>query len=129
MAESFTADGTGALTKTDARPRSILVTGAAGNIGAYFAEHAPRNYQLRLMVHHMDDDAEKLKNFGEVVPGDVTDINKMKQFCEGIDTVVHMAGAPNPSSTWDQLLQIDIIGTYNVMVAAKQGKCRRVIYA
>lgn len=32
-------------------PRLILVTGAAGNIGKYFAEHANKQkYKLRLMV-------------------------------------------------------------------------------
>lgn len=129
MAESFTAEETGALAKSESGPRTVLVTGAAGNIGAYFAEHAPKDYKLRLMVHHIAEDAEKLRRFGEVVQGDVTDLEKMKEFCRGIDTVVHMAGAPNPSSTWDQLLQINIIGTYNVMVAAKQAGCRRVIYA
>jgi nucleoside-diphosphate-sugar epimerase len=39
-----------------------LVTGAAGNIGAYFAEHAHQNYDLRLMVHQLDQryEAEKV---------------------------------------------------------------------
>ena len=35
--------------------RHVLVTGAAGNIGAYFAAHAHRKYRLRLMVLEDDD--------------------------------------------------------------------------
>src|SRR4051812_29135218 len=30
--------------------RKVLVTGAAGNIGSYFAEHSHNRYALRLMV-------------------------------------------------------------------------------
>jgi len=38
------------MTTTDS-PRLILVTGAAGNIGKYFAKHANKQkYKLRLMV-------------------------------------------------------------------------------
>ena len=41
MAQSFTATGTGALAKTgESTRRRVLVTGAAGNIGSYFAEHS-----------------------------------------------------------------------------------------
>jgi len=36
---------------TTSSPRLILVTGAAGNIGKYFAQHANKQkYSLRLMV-------------------------------------------------------------------------------
>ena len=43
----------------------VLVTGAAGNIGSYFAEHNHDRYTLRLMVREMDEDAKKLLSFGE----------------------------------------------------------------
>ena len=49
--------------------RKVLVTGAEGNIGSYFAEHSHQKYTLRLMVQEMDEDAEKIKSFGEVVQG------------------------------------------------------------
>ena len=35
--------------------RTVIVTGAAGRIGSYFAEHHDRNkYDLRLMVREAD---------------------------------------------------------------------------
>jgi nucleoside-diphosphate-sugar epimerase len=129
MAHSYTAAGTGALAKTSTARRKVLVTGAAGNIGAYFAEHAPDRYDLRLMVHEMDEDAEALKQFGEVVTGDLGDLEHLKRLCAGIDTVVHMAGDPSPSAVWEDLLEANIVGTYNMLIAAKAAGCRRVIYA
>ncbi|MGI8904914.1 MAG: NAD-dependent epimerase/dehydratase family protein [Candidatus Sumerlaeaceae bacterium] len=128
--ESFTGEGPGSLAKTNGQQkRRILVTGAAGNIGSYFAEHASSNYELLLMVHKIDENARALERFGKVVAADITDLAKLKDLCAGVDTVVHMAGAPNPSSTWDVLLPVNIIGTYNIMVAARHAGCRRVIFA
>jgi NAD(P)-dependent dehydrogenase (short-subunit alcohol dehydrogenase family) len=129
MAHSYTAAGTGALAQTSTTRRKVLVTGAAGNIGSYFAEHAPERYELRLMVHSMDEDAEALKQYGEVVTGNLSDLEGLKELCRGIDTVVHMAGDPSPSAVWQDLLEANIVGTYNMCVAAKAAGCRRVIYA
>jgi putative NADH-flavin reductase len=129
MAESFTATGTGALTKArENRKRKVLVTGAAGRIGSYFAEHSQDKYELRLMVQTLED-ARTIEKYGEVVQADLEDLERMKEICEGMDTVVHMAADPSPSATWESLLHANIIGTYNTFVAAKAAGCRRVIYA
>lgn len=108
--------------------RRVLVTGAGGNIGAYFAEHAHERYELRLAAHHPDEHRE-LEKFGELLPADTSDLAGLKKLCEGIDTVVHLAANPSPSATWDELLPANIVGTYNLFVAAKAARCRRVIYA
>jgi nucleoside-diphosphate-sugar epimerase len=106
-----------------------LVTGAAGRIGSYFAEHAPTQYALRLMVQEMDAHAQALQRFGDVVIGDLGDLERMKDLCQDIDTVLHLAADPDPSATWSSLLPANIIGTYNTFVAAKAAGCRRVLYA
>jgi NAD(P)-dependent dehydrogenase (short-subunit alcohol dehydrogenase family) len=114
--------------------RTVLVTGAAGNIGAYFAERATRRYDLSLMVHEATH-GEKIKPFGRVVVADLADLDGLTRLLAGktggpkIDTVLHLAAAASPDSTWDQLLSANIVGTYHVMVAAKAAGCRRVIYA
>jgi NAD(P)-dependent dehydrogenase (short-subunit alcohol dehydrogenase family) len=129
MTESFTATAPGALAKGATTWRRVLVTGAAGNIGKYFAEHSHEQYDLRIMVHHLDESADALRPFGEVVAGELSDLAKLKQICQGIDTVVHMAGDPDPGAAWASLLESNIVGAYNMFVAAKAAGCRRVIYA
>ena len=108
--------------------RVVLVTGAAGNIGSYFAQQNRGRYRLRLMVREPAEHGE-LAEFGEIVRGDITDLDAMKDVCRGVDTVLHLAASASPSSTWDEVLPVNIIGTYNTFVAAKTGGCRRVIYA
>ncbi|RYG48261.1 NAD(P)-dependent oxidoreductase, partial [bacterium] len=41
----------------------------------------------------------------------------------------HMAGDPDASAEWESLHATNIVGTYNVFVAAKAAGCRRVIVA
>ncbi len=129
MAFSFTATGTGALAHTDPQARRrVLVTGAAGRIGSYFAEHSHDRYDLRLMVQQSGD-GDGICAFGEVVTGDLGELERMKELCMGVDTVLHLAGDPSPSATWESLLESNIIGSYNMYVAAKAAGCRRLIYA
>ncbi len=108
--------------------RTVLVTGAAGKIGSYFAEQNRGRYRLRLMLRDRND-GERLAQFGEIVTGDLTDLEQMKELCRGVDTVLHLAASASPSSTWDEILPANIIGTYHIFAAAKSAGCRRVIYA
>jgi dTDP-4-dehydrorhamnose reductase len=130
MAHSFTtAEKSLHETSTSAGKRKVLVTGAAGNIGSYFAEHSHAKYELTLQVKDLDDDAKALEEFGKVVIGDITNLDQMKQLTQGVDTVLHLAGDPDPSATWNSLLNVNIVGTYNTMIAAKASGVRRLIYA
>ncbi len=128
MAHSFTAIQDGALTEANAIRRRVLVTGAAGRIGSYFAQHAHDKYDLRLMVLN-GEDTSHIQGFGEIVTGDLLDLEGLKKLCDGIDTIVHMAGDPAPNATWQSLLDANIIGVYNIFVAAKAAGCRRVVHA
>ena len=130
MPLSFTANESGPLAEGSPTRRKVLVTGAAGNIGSYFAEHSHGKYDLRLMVAPNEQKVvNAIRGFGELVEADVTKLDDMKRVCAGIDTVVHLAADPSPSATWDSLCHVNITGTYHTFVAAKACGCRRVIYA
>jgi hypothetical protein len=129
MAQSFTANDQRALSELDSdRQRTVLVTGAAGHIGSYFAENSHAKYTLRLMVRE-GDDAGAVRTFGEIVVCELSDREGLTKACGGIDTVVHMAADPSPEAGWESLLKNNIEGTYNLFMAAKAAGCRRVIYA
>ena len=130
MVQSFTPDQP--LSKVNpCKRRAVLVTGAAGNIGSYFAEHCCQQYQLRLMVRPQDDKekVDAIRKLGEVVVAELADLERMKEICRGIDTVLHLAANPGPSAIWDSVLNDNIAGTYHTFIAAKSAGCRRVIYA
>lgn len=129
MAQSFSAEDGQPLGDLQEKPRTVLVTGAAGNIGSYFAENAHQKYQLRLMVQERDEDAAKLEAWGEVVEGNLGDLETMKGFCQGMDTVLHLAAFASPDTVWQDVLNTNITGTYHAMVAARAAGCRRLIFA
>src|SRR5690242_13711037 len=118
MPQSFTA--TRAVVPSEStQHRRVLVTGAAGNIGSYFAEHSHAKYDLRLMVHGNEQRIDAIRIFGEVVEADLGDLERLKQICQGIDTVLHLAADASAEATWESLHPTNIVGTYNVFVAAR----------
>jgi nucleoside-diphosphate-sugar epimerase len=85
----------------DEVPRTILVTGAAGNLGSRLARHLLGSPdRLRLMVHRTPlpsglDEAAGV----EVVSADLSRPETLRPAVRGVDTVVHFAGvlfAPRP---------------------------------
>lgn len=108
--------------------RTVLVTGAGGNIGSYFAEHSHKLHDL-VLLERSEEELADVKQFGRTIVADIRDLEAMKQACQGIDTVVHLAADPSPSADWESIKELNIGGTYNLMVAAKAAGCRRVIYA
>jgi nucleoside-diphosphate-sugar epimerase len=129
MPQSFSTDNKQGLGHENPQRRKVLVTGASGNIGSYFAEHSHQKFDLRLMVKERDEEAEKLAQYGELVEADLGDLKRMKEICAGMDTVLHLAANASPEATWDSLLEANIIGAYHTYVAARSAGCRRFIYA
>ena len=127
MADSFVVRPE-ARRPSQPKRRPVFVTGAAGRIGSYFAEHSHDRYDLRLMVQDPDDTA-KVEAFGKVVVGELSALDWLTDAMAGADTVVHLAAQPSPDTLWEDVLRDNIVGTYNAFVAAHAAKCRRVVYA
>jgi nucleoside-diphosphate-sugar epimerase len=82
-------------------PRSILITGAAGNLGGLLARHLmARGHLLRLMYHHkaLAADVAAAPNVAGV-QADLGDPRTLGPALRGVGVVVHFAGvlfAPRP---------------------------------
>ncbi len=105
--------------------QTILITGAAGRIGSALVGHldacGSQSYDLRLA---------DLQEAGErSIQLDVTDLTACRKACEGVDTVVHLAGVASPDSPFEAILPVNITGTYNVFRAASEVGVRRVVFA
>ncbi len=129
MAHSFEISHPPLPTDASTARRRVLVTGAAGHIGSYFAEHSHHKYELRLTDRAFGDAHETLGQYGELLEGELHDLDFLKRACTGIDTLVHMAGNPNPAAVWNDLLATNIVGAYQACVAARAAGCRRIIFA
>lgn len=109
------------------RRRSVLITGAAGDIGTGFVNRHGDDYELTLL--DLPGAVARANCDGHVVTADIRDLAALTEVFVGIDTVVHLAAHRQPSTAWADVLDTNIVGTYNVVAAAIASGCRRVVYA
>ena len=105
--------------------QSVLITGAAGRIGGVLREGLMNNYLLRLSDRSRIESPELV----DAHIADVTNVKEMARICNGIDSIVHLAGEPSTGSSWPVVLRANIEGTYGVFEAARLAGVKRVIFA
>lgn len=64
----------------------------------------------------------------EIYQADIRDIAALNKAMKDIDCVIHLAGVPK-EAPWEEVLQLNIEGCYNVFEAARQQGVKRVIFA
>jgi uronate dehydrogenase len=110
-----------------ARPetRRVLITGAAGAIGACLREG------LRPVVDELVlTDVRPVEPVaGErFIQADLADRDAMRRAAEGADAVIHLGAVPT-EAPFDELLGPNLVGTFNVFEAARRGGVARVVFA
>jgi UDP-glucose 4-epimerase len=124
--------------------RNMVVTGGAGFIGSHVAQElAKRGYQV-IIIDDLStgrkENIEELigglltKEVREIqfVQGSITDLPLLKKLFQGVDCVFHLAAIPSvPRSLENPLAchEVNITGTLNVLLAAKDNGVKKVIYA
>ena len=106
--------------------KKVLITGAAGRIGQVMREGLKNRYDLRLMYHRTVLEAGEGE---EVALGSVADMAAIEAAVDGVDAVVHMAGDPSTSATWESVLEKNIQGVYCTYEACRNKGVKRVIFA
>lgn len=113
-----------------------LITGIAGFIGSSLARALlSRREQVRGVDNFATGRRENIADILDRIEfreADILDLNAMKSACSGVDFVLHQAAIPSvPKSVLDPLgsNRANIDGTVNVLVAARDAKVKRVVYA
>lgn len=60
---------------------------------------------------------------------DIRELDALTAICEGVDAIVHLAATSAVDSSWDAVLNSNLIGTYNVFEAAKRAGVGQVVFA
>jgi UDP-glucose 4-epimerase len=114
----------------------FLVTGAAGFIGSHVAQallsagHAVRT--IDNFSTGSRGNLDSIRGDVELVEGDIRSYERTHTATQGIDVVIHLAALPSvPRSIQDPLTtnDVNVTGTLNVVLAARDAGVRRVVIA
>jgi nucleoside-diphosphate-sugar epimerase len=114
---------------------SYLVTGGAGFIGSHLAEElSRRGERVRVVDSFITGKRQNLTHLSnvELIEGDLADLKIAQAAVAGIDYVLHQAAIPSvPRSVEDPITsnRANIDATLNVLVAARDARVKRVVYA
>jgi len=113
-----------------------LVTGGAGFIGSNTVDELVRRGHDVVVLDDLS--SGKKDNLGgvrgniEILEYSVTDIDRLRETCRGVDYVLHLGARTSvPRSVIDPLEtnRVNVDGTLNVLVAARDAKVKRVVFA
>jgi nucleoside-diphosphate-sugar epimerase len=113
-----------------------LITGGAGFIGSNMVRFLlEKGQKVRVLDNFSNGKRENLAevvNDIESIEGDIRNVSVMKRAVEGSDVVYHLAALgsvprsiKDPATTHD----VNINGTFNVLMACKEAKTRRIVFA
>jgi NAD+ dependent glucose-6-phosphate dehydrogenase len=104
-------------------PRTVLITGACGNIGRKLRAAWTDVYDLVLIDKSAEDEEDVI-----VADLGVMDNEWITHF-HGVDTVVHLAADPDAEAGWDDLIGPNLDVLANVFNAAALAGVERIIFA
>jgi len=113
-----------------------LVTGGAGFIGSHMVDEIVRRGHEALVLDDLSAGKEEnlvgVRSKVEFRAGSITDLAIVQSAARGADYVIHLAARTSvPRSVKDPIEtnRVNIDGTLNVLVAARDAKVRRFVYA
>jgi len=113
-----------------------LVTGGAGFIGSNICQElVKRGESVRILDDFSTGKRENIVGFKDnvqLIEGDIRNLEIVKRAMKGVDFVLHQGALPSVErSVKDPLTttRVNVLGTLNVLLAAREAKVKRVIYA
>ena len=103
--------------------KTILITGAAGDVGSHLRRELAGKYKLRL-----SDKRNLEKKKGETfMRADISKMADALRITKGVDAIVHLGGY-SVEGPWAGILQANIVGCYNVFEAARRNGVKRILF-
>ncbi len=119
------------------RNKKVLITGGAGFIGSNLAEELAEDNEVVILDHLSTGRMENIRgllenNKARFIKGSITDLDLLRQSFRDVDYVFHQAAIPGvPASVKDPVTSntVNINGTLNVLIAARDNGVKKVVYA
>lgn len=110
-----------------------LVTGGAGFVGSHVSEALlAEGHQVRVLDNLSTGKRENVPAGAEFFEADFCDLEAIRPAFEGVEGVFHIGALPRVPLSIAQPVETaktNIMGTLNVLVAARDAKVKRVVYS
>src|SRR5258706_7608360 len=105
------------------RMKTVLITGATGDVGTHLSRELAGKYKLRL------SDRRPLKppKGQTFMKADVSKMSDAVRITKGVDAIVHLGGY-SVEGPWEAILKSNIIGCYNVFEAARKNGVQPILF-
>ena len=114
---------------------NIALTGITGMVGSHLikklVEDNPGDsaHNIRALIRE-GSVVEHLKTFEDVdyVIGGLEDRESLAKLVQDVDVLVHLAHFPGPVQTVDELVKVNVNGSFDLLEEAKKAKVKQVIF-
>lgn len=109
---------------------AVLVTGATGFVGSWLVRELSRRGEEVRVLHRPSSNMDELEGVDFVSRlGDVTDLESLRDACQGVDTVFHLAGVIGYSRAMRQVMEeVNVGGTKKVIEAMQTSPRPKLVY-
>lgn len=109
---------------------AVLVTGASGFVGSWLVRELVRRGEEVRVLHRPSSSLAELQGVNFVSRlGDVTDLESLRDACQGVDTVFHLAGVVGYSRAMRPVMEdVNVGGTKKVIEAMQQSPRAKLVY-
>jgi len=105
--------------------KTVLLTGAAGDVGTHLRRELAGRYRFRLSDRKPIAKPAKGETF---VKGDISKMKDALAITRGVDAIIHLGGY-SVEGSWEDILDANIVGLYNIYEAARRNGVKRIIFA
>jgi nucleoside-diphosphate-sugar epimerase len=114
---------------------NIALTGITGMVGSHLIkkliEENPESspYNIRALIRE-GSVVEHLKTFEDVdyIIGGLEDRESLSKLVQDVDVLLHLAHFPGPVQAVDELVKVNVNGTFDLLEEAKKAKVKQVVF-
>ena len=114
---------------------NIALTGITGMVGSHFIKKILENdsegteYNIKALIRE-NSVVEHLKAFEDIdyIIGGLEDKESLGKLVQDVDILIHLAHFPGPVQTIEELIKVNIDGTFDLLEEARKAKVNQVIF-